>query len=121
MVRRFFLGLVGCVSLMVVAFAIPVFADTSGVLVTAYDRGKKTVFISHEKTIGAALEAQGIHLEAHDISEPDANEEMVASDYRVTVYRARPVTVSDGVLQRQVLTPYQSTSHILKTVLEKLH
>lgn len=109
------MGLVGCVSLMVVAFAIPVFADTSGVLVTAYDRGKKTVFISHEKTIGAALEAQGIHLEAHDISEPDANEEMVASDYRVTVYRARPVTVSDGVLQRQVLTPYQSTSHILKT------
>lgn len=109
------MGLVGCVGLVVVAFAIPVFADESGTLVTAYDRGKKTVFISHEKTIGAALEAQGIHLEAHDISEPSVTEEMVASDYRVTVYRARPVTVTDGAVQRQILTPYQSTLHILKT------
>lgn len=81
-------------------------------LMTVHDRGIKTVFITHEKTLAAALKAQGIELMPHDAVEPTLSEELVAPDYQVNIYRARPVTVIDGAVRRQVMTPFQSTDRI---------
>lgn len=88
--------------------------EVSGKLVTVYDRGVQRVFMSQEETIGKALEAQGFVLDPRDAVEPARDEEMVAPDYRVNIYRARPVIVEDGAVRTKVMTPYQSTERIVK-------
>ena len=89
--------------------------EQTGRLITVHDRGLKTSFVSHEKTIGEALKAQSIVLDAFDTTEPSVKEEMVAPDYHVNVYRARPVTVVDGATRTKIMTPYQSIERIVKS------
>ncbi|HEU4831008.1 MAG TPA: G5 domain-containing protein, partial [Candidatus Saccharimonadales bacterium] len=43
-----------------------------------------------------------------------ATEELVASDYQVNIYRARPVIVIDGMSRQKVMTPYQTGTQIAK-------
>lgn len=86
--------------------------EVGGRLVTVHDRGVSTVFITHEKTLASALEAQGIELQAHDAVEPSRDEELIAPDYQVNIYRARPVTVIDGAVRQRIMTPFQSTEKI---------
>lgn len=88
--------------------------EPGGRLMTVHDRGVKTVFITHEKTLAAALEGQGVTLTPHDAVEPSRDEELVAPDYQVNIYRARPVTVIDGAVRQRVMTPFQSTEKIAK-------
>lgn len=90
-------------------------SDTSrGRLITIHDRGTQKVVVSESATIGDALEDAGIVLEDKDIVEPAASEELVASDYQVNIYRARPVVVVDGASRQKIMTPYQSAQHIAK-------
>ena len=86
-----------------------------GKLITVYDRGEERVFVSKEKTIGAALHEQGIVLDGADATEPSLDEELVAPNYWVNIYRARPITVQDGAVRTKLMTPYQSTEQIVKT------
>ena len=88
--------------------------EQDGRLITLYDRGVKSVFLTHEKTIGEALKAQSIELDARDTVEPGVSEELVAADYRVNIYRARPVIVVDGAVRTKIITPYQTASQIVK-------
>lgn len=88
--------------------------EQDGRLITLYDRGVKSVFLTHEKTIGEALKAQSIELDARDTVEPGISEELVAADYRVNIYRARPVVVVDGAVRTKIVTPYQTASQIVK-------
>ena len=88
--------------------------DEDGRLITLYDRGVKSVFLTHEKTIGEALKAQSIELDARDTVEPGVDEELVAADYRVNIYRARPVVVVDGAIRTKIITPYQTAAQIVK-------
>lgn len=88
--------------------------EQDGRLITLYDRGVKSVFLTHEKTIGEALKAQSIELDARDTVEPGVSEELVAADYRVNIYRARPVVVVDGAVRTKIVTPYQTASQIVK-------
>ncbi len=114
-----FLGIAG-ISLGLIAGAFFTFlpnaqAQTEGSrLVTVYDKGERRVFMSQEKTIGKALEAQGFVLDKHDAVEPSVDEEMVAPDYRVNIYRARAVIIRDGPVRAEIMTPYQSTEKIIK-------
>ena len=86
-----------------------------GRLITVFDKGEKTIFISRDKTIGDALRSHGITLDTYDAVEPSTDEEMVAPDYRVNIYRARPITVVDGPVRTKIMTPYQSTERIAKS------
>ena len=88
--------------------------EQDGRLITLYDRGVKSVFLSHEKTIGEALKAQHIELDARDTVEPSVDEEMVAPDYHVNIYRARPVIVVDDGTRTKVMSPYQTAERIAK-------
>ncbi len=89
-------------------------AQPEGRLITLYDRGEKSVFLTQAKTMGEALEEQGIELDARDAVEPSVNEELVAPDYRVNIYRARPVIVVDGSTRTRIITPYQTAQRIAK-------
>jgi uncharacterized protein YabE (DUF348 family) len=81
-------------------------------LLTVYDRGVTQSFLTDKTTIGAALDEAGILLDGRDAVEPRKAEELVASQYRVNIYRARPVMVVDGPQRIKVMTPYQTAARI---------
>jgi len=105
------------VSISVVGVGYSVHAqDNDGRLITVYDRGVQKVFLTKEKTIGGALKDQGIELDARDMVEPAISEELIASDYKVNIYRARPVVVVDGATRVKTVSPYQTAQQIAKDV-----
>lgn len=87
----------------------------SGTLVTIHDRGESTVVLSNAKTIGEALREAAIEIDESDVVEPAVNQEMVASEYDVNIYRARPVIIVDGSVRQRVMTPYQTAEQIAKS------
>ncbi|MDN5275576.1 MAG: hypothetical protein JWN33_225 [Candidatus Saccharibacteria bacterium] len=87
--------------------------QTRGRLLTVHDRGDETVILSEAKTIGEALKEADIMLDDKDVVEPAANETLVAPEYSVNIYRARPVVVIDGATKQKVLTAHQSAEQIV--------
>lgn len=85
-----------------------------GRLITLHDRGTEKVFITTKETLKEALNEQGVSIDAQDAVEPSLDEKLVAPDYRVNIYRARPVTIVDGATRQKVVTPYQSAERIAK-------
>lgn len=83
-------------------------------LITVYDRNTESSFLTDKKTVGEALTANGIDLDPRDTVEPSRTEELIADDYRVNIYRARPVFVIDGSTKVKVMTPYQVPERIAK-------
>lgn len=83
-------------------------------LITIYDRGEQKSFITKEKTLVDALKQEAIELDVHDLIEPELSEELVAPEYKVNIYRARPVTVIDGDVRIAVMSPYQTPGGIVK-------
>lgn len=83
-------------------------------LITVYDRDTKSSFLTDKKTLGEALKDKGIELDPRDTVEPSRNEELVADDYSVNIYRARPVVVVDGTTRVKIMTPYQTAEQIAK-------
>lgn len=117
MVRRRFLavilvalGVAGALSSLVVVRA----TEAPARLMSVYDRGEKSVFLTHEKTLKEALRVAGYQFDSRDLVEPSQDEELVAPSYHVNIYRARPVTVIDGAVRSRVVSPYQSAQHIAK-------
>lgn len=92
-----------------------------GKLVTIHDRGVEKVFVSRANTIGEALKEANISIDAKDIVEPFVDQEMVASDYQINVYRARPVVVVDGAVKTKVMTAYQTAVQIAESANIKLY
>jgi uncharacterized protein YabE (DUF348 family) len=84
----------------------------AGRLITVYDRGSKSAFLSKAKTLDEALQKAGISLDPRDTVEPSPTEELVAPEYKVNIYRARPVVVVDGAKRTKVMTPYQTAERI---------
>lgn len=96
-------------------FGRPAHADTArGRLITVHDRSQITTFVTDKTTLKEALSDAGVKLDTHDAVEPALNEHLVASDYQVNIYRARPVTIVDGATRQRVVTPYQSAERIVK-------
>jgi uncharacterized protein YabE (DUF348 family) len=84
----------------------------SGTLVTVHDRGVDTIVLTTGSTIGEVLNEAGIELANEDVVEPSVDQEIVASEYDVNIYRARPVIVVDGMTRQKVMTPYQTAEQI---------
>lgn len=88
--------------------------NTGGRLITIHDRGQEQTFVTDKSTLKEAFADKGIKVDARDAVEPSLDEKLVASDYQVNIYRARPVTVVDGAVREQIITPYQSAERIVK-------
>ena len=85
-------------------------------LITIYDRGVEKVVLTNSRTIGDAIREAGINLDENDRVEPNKNEEIIASEYQVNIYRARPVLVIDGVLRQRIITAYQTPEQIAESI-----
>lgn len=89
-------------------------AAHGGRLVTFHDRGQSKVILTHTQTVRDALNDAKIPVVAEDIVEPGLDQELVATDYTVNVYRARPIIVVDGAVRQKVMTAAQTTDGIAK-------
>ncbi|MDK2899224.1 MAG: resuscitation-promoting factor RpfB [Patescibacteria group bacterium] len=93
----------------------------SGHLITIHDRGIEKVVVSKAETIGDVLKESGISMDVKDVVEPAITEKLVASDYQVNIYRARPVVIVDGNIKTKIVTPYQTATQIVKSAGIKLY
>lgn len=93
----------------------------SGRLITIHDRGTEKVLLSQAATIGDALAEAGVALDAKDAVEPAVTDKLVATDYQINIYRARPVIIVDGNTRSKVVTPYQTATQIAQSVGIKLY
>jgi len=109
------LGLVG-VSAVNMAAQPAEALNESGRLISVHDRGKETVFLTNADTLKDAFKEHGIEIDSHDAVEPGIDDKLVARDYQVNIYRARPVTVIDGSTRLKVVTPYQTAEQIIADV-----
>lgn len=87
----------------------------SGRMLTIYDRGTEKVILTQQSTIGEALREAGIVVDGNDVVEPALSEKLVASDYQVNIYRARPVIIVDGNSRIKITTAYQTAKQIVQS------
>lgn len=88
--------------------------DGTSHLISVYDRGQWASFLTQANTIQDALKEANIPFDTHDAVEPALTEELVAPEYRVSIYRARPVVVVDGAIRKKVLHRTKHPSALLK-------
>lgn len=93
----------------------------TGKMLTIYDRGTEKVIVTQQETIGTALAEAGIAVDSKDVVEPAMTEKLIASDYQVNIYRARPVLVVDGNDRVKVTTAYQTAEQIIQSAGIKLY
>ena len=93
----------------------------NGRLITIHDRGDEKVILTHAQTVRDALTDAGVQVTAEDQVEPQLDNSLVATDYTVNIYRARPVIVVDGVVRQKVMTAAQTPEGISKAAGVTLH
>lgn len=77
-------------------------SDNRIVIVTT-DDGERTV-PTNAKTVGELLERLEVTLNPGDVVEPSSDSEIFTDNYRVNVYRAKPVTLVDSGVEKHLLS-----------------
>lgn len=91
-------------------------------IITIFDRGSERTIITKAPTLKKALEAADISVSVgHDLVEPALDTELIAAKYNVNIYRARTVTVVDGVVRQRVTTAEQTPERIAQAADIKLY
>jgi uncharacterized protein YabE (DUF348 family) len=84
-----------------------------GRLITFYDRGTERVILTHARSVKDALKEADINIAPRDVVEPKLDSQLVATNYVVNIYRARPVIVVDGAVRQKVMTAAQTPRDIV--------
>jgi len=82
-------------------------------LITVHDQGNEKSFLTRADTLRSALEGAKIPVDGNDRVEPSLDGHLVASNYEVNIYRARPVTIVDGTTRKRVMSPYRTAKQIV--------
>ena len=85
----------------------------NGRLITIHDRGTQKVILTKADSLKEALKTAGVPVVAEDTVEPALDTQLIATDYSVNIYRARPVIVTDGVVRQKIMTAAQTPSDIV--------
>ncbi len=83
-------------------------------VITIHDGSKLQTVTTDAASIEEVLERAKINVNPKDLIEPSLDTPLVSPAYSVNIYRARPVTIVDGNLRKQVMTPYQGGRSIVK-------
>ncbi len=86
--------------------------SSGGHLITIHDGSKQIVISTRAATVGDALKEADVVVDKSDSVEPAVSEKIVASEYQVNIYRARPVIIVDGATKQKIITPFQTASQI---------
>ncbi|MDX2776680.1 ubiquitin-like domain-containing protein [Streptomyces caniscabiei] len=90
-------------------------------LITIHDDGKDRGILTKATTLRQAFESAGIRIDPSDRVEPGLDDQLVASNYEVNIYRARPVTIVDGAVRVKVMSAYQTPQQIAERAGIELH
>ncbi len=112
----FFLIAVSVVIISNISHARSANSDQDGRLITIHDRDTEKVILSEATTVKDAIREAGIVVDVKDAVEPALSEKLVASDYQINIYRARPVIIVDGNIRQKINTPYQTAEQIAASV-----
>src|SRR5206468_1358731 len=80
--------------------------DTSYIAIISHDHETQTV-PTREPTVGALLQKLHIHIGKADRVEPSQDTTIVQDNFRINIYRAVPVTITDGT---QTTTTYSAAA-----------
>ena len=94
--------------------ALDTFAIEEAKYVTFYDDGEKLTVRTEAHTVRDAIDRAGIVLNDGDIVEPGLDTEINMDNYHINVYRARPVVVKDGVIDKYIMTASQDAMTIAR-------
>jgi resuscitation-promoting factor RpfB len=86
----------------------PTFRPSDSNVVFVFDEGKKRTVDTKAKTVGELVSRLQLHLIPQDVVEPAADTPIVEDNFRINVYRARPVTIIDGTNKTVTLTAQKS-------------
>jgi uncharacterized protein YabE (DUF348 family) len=81
---------------------------TDSHIVYLFDNGKKETLTTHEGTVGDLVKRLPLHLIQQDVVEPSLDTPIVEDNFRINVYRARPVTVVDNGVKTVTVTAQKS-------------
>ncbi len=87
-------------------------ATSNGRIITIHDRGSEKLVVSQAATVGDVIKEAGILIDTKDVVEPSLDQKLVASDYQVNIYRARPVIIIDGASRTKIITANQTPEQI---------
>lgn len=90
-------------------------------LITIHDNGQDKAILTSASTLRQAFTESAIRLDANDLVEPGLDDTLVANNYEVNVYRARPVTIIDGAVRQKVMSAYRTSQQIVTHAGMKLH
>lgn len=81
-------------------------------LISVHDQGETRGILTSATTLREAFKEAGIATDPNDKIEPSIDSPLVATQYDVNIYRARPVTIVDGPVRMKIMTPYQTPKQI---------
>ncbi len=81
-------------------------------VVTVFDGEVEQTFVTTAVTVQEALQRVNITINEHDAIEPQLETELVAQNYNINIYRARPVMVIDGETRLNVMSPHKSARQV---------
>jgi len=84
-------------------------------VVFIFDGGKKETLDTQAPTVGDLIQRLPLHLIPQDVVEPSLDTPIVQDDFRINVYRARPVTVIDGGVKTLTVTAQKSPRVVAQT------
>ncbi len=87
-------------------------AGDSERVVTVFDGATEQTFVTTASTVKEALQRGNISITDYDAVEPLADTELVARNYNINVYRARPVVVVDGTQRVHIMSPHKSARQV---------
>jgi resuscitation-promoting factor RpfB len=77
-------------------------------IVYLFDKGKKETLTTREQTVGEVVRKLPLNLQPEDVVEPSLDTPIVEDNFRINVYRARPVTVVDSGVKTVTVTAQKS-------------
>lgn len=81
-------------------------------IVTIFHDNQEQVVATSANTVGEVLARAGIAVSGQDSVEPVKDTKLVAQNYTINLYRARPIIVVDGEQRYRIMSPYQSARKI---------
>lgn len=80
---------------------------TDSHIVSLYINGQESIVPTRAKTVGELVD-KTYQLNKQDLIEPARETPIDADNFKINVYKARPVTIIDGPTTTRVMSPYQS-------------
>ncbi len=84
-------------------------------VVFLFDGGKKQTLDTKAATVGSLIKRLPLNLAPQDVVEPSVDTPIVQDNFRINVYRARPVTVVDNGVKTVTVTAQKSPRVVAQT------